>query len=112
MLGAVLLGALALTGTSGTLWWSDAPPHAGQPYIGVSYTGTDDFGCGATVAARPVPVTAYRIDNTTICVFRIPKGTAGKKLAISYSTTHRTVEPGGTRITEALGLVQPKLIRR
>jgi hypothetical protein len=84
MLGAVLLGTLALTGTSGPLWTSDASPRAGQPYVAISYTGTDNFGCGASIGERHLRTVAYKIDNTIVCVFHIPKGTAGKTLMVGY----------------------------
>lgn len=108
MLGALLLGVLALTGQDGAMWSNDLAPRAGQPYVAVSYTGTDRFGCGATIGRQSVKTTAYKLDNTTVCVVDIPKGSAGKKLLIGYSVSGQN----GPLLFHADGAVKPKLIRR
>jgi hypothetical protein len=55
-----------------------------------------------------VRATIYQIDSTIVCVFHVPKGSAGKKLAVGFEVTTRD----GLLTTIASGLMQPKLIRR
>ena len=108
MLAAALLGVLALTGSSGALWWSDLAPRAGQPYVAISYTGTDTFGCGGSIGQRSVRTTTHMLNDTTVCVLHIPKGTVGKKLMVGYTLSGQT----GQQLHVAHGVVKPKVIRR
>ena len=112
ILGAVLLGALGLSGLAGSnggLWWSDAVPHAGTDYVAISWTGPGEFQCGGSIGRTPVTTTVYRFDETTICVLRIPRGSAGKMLQVGHAITFRE----GNLVTIADGApMKPKLIRR
>lgn len=108
MLGVVILGTLALAGSSGPMWWSDLSPQAGKPYAAISYTGTDTFGCGGSISRQPVRATTYKIDNTTICVLYIPKGTAGKTLFVGFSVSGNS--PQGLYVAD--GAAMRKVIRR
>jgi hypothetical protein len=108
MLGAALLGALTLAGSSGPMWFSDAAPHAGQPYVAISYTGSDNFGCGALIGRQPVRTVTYELDDTTVCVLHIPKGTAGKTLMVGFFVSDRA----GPGDYIADGAPMRKLIRR
>jgi hypothetical protein len=59
------------------------------------------------IGEQPVRATIYKIDDTTVCVFHVPKGSVGKSLGIGYSITGQ-----GPQLYIAEGLVKPKLIRR
>ena len=110
MLGAVILGALALNGSSGPLWVSDAAPRAGQSYVAISWTGGGEIACGGSISRQTVPTSVYLLTDpaVVVCVLHIPKGTAGKQLQLGYEISSRT----GNLFTHALGSVRPKLIRR
>ena len=63
---------------------------ARQPYVAISYTGADNFGCGGSIGRQPVRTVTYKIDSTTICVLHIPKGTAGKTLLVGHFLSGRS----------------------
>jgi hypothetical protein len=87
---AAVFGVLAIAGSSGPIWWSDIAPRAGQPYAAISYTGSDNFGCGGSVGRQPLATTAYTINSTTVCVLQIPRGTAGKTLLVGFFVSANT----------------------
>jgi hypothetical protein len=107
MLGAVLLGVLALSGSDGPLWWSEMPPRAGRPYVAMSYTGAGSFGCGGSIGPQPVRASLYRLGSTTVCILHVPRGSAGKRLLVRFDVELRE----GARVTIGSGAISPKLIR-
>jgi hypothetical protein len=95
-------------GSSGPIWFSDAAPHAGQPYVAISYTGADNFGCGGSIGQQPVRTVKCKIDGTTVCVLHVPKGTVGKTLMVGFFLRGRS----GLGYYIADGAPMRKLIRR
>ena len=116
MLEAVLLGALALTGSptnaaDSPLWVSDETPRAGQPYVALTYTGDGDFSCGGTIGRTPVRTTieSRTEPKTDVCVLHIPADAAGKTLQVGFFVTWQS----GNQTTIAHGpSSRPKLIGR
>lgn len=105
---AAVFGALALAGGTDPIWWSDISPRAGQPYAAISYTGSDNFGCGGSIGGQTVRTVTYKIDSTTICVLHIPKGSAGKTLFVGFFVSGAT--PQGHYVAD--GPLMRKVIGR
>lgn len=97
MLGALVLSALALS-----------VPHTGQPYVAYKHEAAGELSCSGVIGGKPVPVRYRQTGDATVCVFLIPKRTAGKWLIWNHSVT--TTVSGGMGFAD--GIPRRQLIRR
>jgi hypothetical protein len=123
MFGAALMSAIALAGASAPSWISPQQPREGTRYRAVTYWAPGaELSCSGSIGGRHVRARVYTSATHSVCVFEIPKGSAGKWLGVGWSVTITTNlgerEQDGQRVRDGSilhsdrGMPFRRLIRR
>jgi hypothetical protein len=108
MIGALVLGALALAGgATDPLWVSGATPIAGTTYRAVSHSGPAALACSGRIAGGPTVKSWLQLeDKTWVCMIQVPLKTAGKTLEVDYTLTTND----GDQVSVAESSAAPRVI--